>query len=287
LEGLLNGLPLHAGAEVTIESNPEDVTPESLARWGAIGINRISVGIQSLREEELQALERRRSLEESLRAMETLSGSAMEWSVDLIAGMAGQTGETLRRTLDRAVGFRPPHVSLYALETKPESRVRPQDPDRVAGLLLGAWEHLRESGYRHYEISNFCLPGHECRHNLGYWKREDYIGCGASAHSLLGEVRSWNTGDVHAYMARAGGGGDAEEGRETLTADQQSWEEILLGMRLNEGIPEAGVVIESGEEMMEEQGWISRSGARVALTERGMLVFNEIVLRMAPAGRGK
>lgn len=286
LKDQLEGLRLDAGAEMTLESNPEDVTPENLMHWKDLGINRISVGVQSLMEGELKALDRRLSLAESIRAMEVLSGSVMNWSADLIAGMPGQTGGSLRRTMDGVMRFQPPHLSLYALQTKLACRVQPQDSDTVADLLWGAWEHLRTCGYRHYEISNFCLPGHECRHNLGYWKREEYIGCGASAHSFSGGVRSWNTGDVEAYMDRIDRGFAAMDGREILSEGQAAWEAMLLAMRLDTGVPEAPSRLQNATEL-EEGGWVSRSGGRVALTEKGMLVFNEIILRMAPSGPEK
>jgi oxygen-independent coproporphyrinogen-3 oxidase len=286
LKGLLEGLQLHAGAEVTIESNPEDVTSEAMDWWRDLGINRISVGIQSMSEDELTALDRRRSLQESCRALELLSVGWKNWSVDLIAGMGGQTAATLRSTLEAVFAGRPPHLSLYALETKPECRIHPQDPDVVADLLCGAWKHLRTCGYRHYEISNFCLPEYECQHNLGYWKREEYIGCGASAHSFLGGVRSWNTADVGSYIDRIDGRGETVDGREVLSEGQAAWEALLLALRLDAGVLEAHAVFQNPTEM-EMQGWVSCSGGRVALTEKGMLVFNEIALRMAPSGSEK
>ena len=282
LERLLGGLCLEPGAEVSIESNPEDVTPESLASWRNLGINRVSVGIQSLNVPELRELDRRPSVRESIRAMELLCAGWANWSVDLIVGMNGQTGETLRRTLVDVMRHDPPHLSLYALETKPESRIRPQEPDTVADLLLAAWALLADRGYRHYEISNFCRPGFECLHNLGYWHREDYLGCGASAHSFFGGVRYWNSQDVEDYAERMRRGVHPVEGEDRLTETEAEWEALMLGLRLDEGVEEKGGNSEKLG-ILESQGWIRRSGGRLALTEAGMMVFNDLALALRVA----
>jgi len=282
LAGLLRGLRLEPGAEVSIESNPEDVTPETLAAWKDLGINRISVGIQSLNEAELGALGRRLSLGESRQALDLLSRRWGNWSVDLITGMNGQTEETLRRTLEEVIRHGPPHLSLYALETKPESRVQPQEPDRVADLLLAAWRLLADRGYRHYEISNFRRPGFECRHNLGYWHRGEYFGCGASAHSFLDGVRYWNTPDVEDYVERMRRGACPVEGEDRMTKREAQWEAMMLGLRLEEGVVE-GAGDSENLGILESEGWIRRADGRLALTESGMMVFNDLALALRAA----
>ncbi len=277
LRPLMEGLCLAPGAEVTIEANPEDILPENLAGWSALGINRISVGVQSLRDDELAALGRRRSVREARTAMDALAGSWQNWSVDLIAGAAGQTCASLLATLDEVVGHGPPHLSLYALEVKPGSAVEALDGDAMADLLSEAWGFLEAEGYRHYEISNFCRPGRESRHNLGYWRRDPYCGLGASAHSFEDGVRSWNLDAPEAYVRALEAGEGAREGEERLDAAQARWEELLLQLRLDEGVERACVRPADWRPLL-DAGLAAARGERVALTGRGMLVFNEVAL---------
>jgi oxygen-independent coproporphyrinogen-3 oxidase len=277
----MRGLALAPGAEATLEANPEDVRPERLSGWRDLGINRLSVGVQSLVEGELEALGRRRSAQDARRAMDLLAAQWANWSVDLIAGMEGQSWRTLSATLDEVLDHRPPHLSLYALEVKPGAPVRAQGPDAAADLLTAAWERLAAAGYRHYEISNFCRPGAEARHNLGYWRREPYCGLGASAHSFLGGVRSWNAADPGEYAEAVEAGRSPAAGEERLEPRQAAWEAFLLGLRLDEGVEPSGIPEERWGALL-EAGLVRRREGRMALTERGMLVFNEVALYLEP-----
>ncbi len=273
----MRGLELAAEAEATLEANPEDIRPERLSGWRNLGINRLSVGVQSLVEKELDALGRRRSLQDSRRAMDLLAAQWDNWSVDLIAGVEGQSWRTLSATLDEVLDRRPPHLSLYAIEVKPGAPVRALGPDAAADLLTAAWERLAEEGYRHYEISNFCRPGAEARHNLGYWRREPYCGLGASAHSFLDGVRSWNLEDPREYMEAMEAGRNPTAGEEGLEPRQAAWEALLLGLRLDDGVDPGGIPEERWETLL-EAGLVRRKEGRMVLTERGMLVFNEVAL---------
>ena len=236
LRPLFEGLNLAPGAEITLEANPEDIIPANLDAWRALGINRISVGVQSLREAELDALGRRRSVRESRMAMELLAGSWDNWSVDLIAGVATQTEESLRAMIGEVLEHRPPHLSLYALEVKAGAAVAPLDGDFTADLLLQAWDLLHASGYRHYEISNFCRPGRESRHNMGYWKRDPYRGLGASAHSFMDGIRFWNRSVPEEYVRTVEESRNPREGEDVLDEVQARWEAFFLQLRLDEGV---------------------------------------------------
>ena len=210
---LMEGLQLSPGTEVTLEANPEDILPENLVDWPAMGVNRISVGIQSLRKGELDALGRRRSLRESRSALDLLGDRWENWSADLIAGMDGQSSRFASGLTGG--GAQPPAAAPLPLRAGSETGLRSESPGRRrrGGIDAGCLGTARTSGYRHYEISNFCRPGFESRHNLGYWRRDPYCGVGASAHSFLDGVRSWNRASPEDYIRAFGGGRERPGGR--------------------------------------------------------------------------
>ena len=210
IAGLLNDIPRNRLVEVTIEANPEDVTSEWLSRMRSMGINRVSIGIQSFHKDELQAVSRRHSPDDAVRALSTLADGGWNYSADLIYGLPGQSVESWCYNLHRLLAFRPPHFSAYLLSYEPgtplyirlnKGTVKEADDSMVSemyGLLCKA---AAEAGYRHYEISNFALPGYEAVHNSSYWDLTPYLGLGAGAHSFDKDgIRRFNPNSYQRYI---------------------------------------------------------------------------------------
>lgn len=212
LAAIFAALPVADAKEVTIEVNPEDVTPEAVAAWRALGVNRCSMGVQSLCDSELALIGRRHSAADAVRAFRTLRDGGIEnISIDLIYGLPAQTLNSWIATLDKAMELRPAHLSAYILSYEPRTRLEAM---RRSGkvhpasdeLILEMYDHLcremRRQGYEHYEISNFALPGLHSAHNSSYWDGTPYIGLGPGAHSFDGAIRRINPGDLSSYLAK-------------------------------------------------------------------------------------
>src|ERR1700737_1806410 len=237
--------------EVTLEADPETVTEEKAAAWVAAGINRVSFGVQSFCDEELQAAGRMHRRADIYRAVAILRAAGIaNISFDLIAGLPKQTRRSWRESLDSLVELVPEHVSVYLLEVDEGSRLGAEllrggkrysagdvpGDDEMAEFYDTACSVLGEAGYQHYEISNWARPGYASRHNLKYWRREPYLGFGAGAHSFSGTERWANAHDAAGYVAAITAGRLPVEQLERLTAESALEEELFLGLRQLEGI---------------------------------------------------
>ena len=266
--------------EWTVEANPESARTGILDTYIQAGVNRISLGIQSFHDTELAFLGRPHTADDARKAVESVSNSTLtSWSMDLIFGFTGQTLESWKATLAQALEYAPPHMSAYCLMIEPGS-VFAQKPDgnwtadeelidRQYRLLLDVME---DAGYVHYEVSNFARPGHECRHNMAYWKRQPYIGLGPSAHSFDGSRRWWNVRSVADYADAVQMERFPVEDEETLTEKACIREQIMLGLRLGEGIrwdDLSSTVVET-----------LRKSA-VSLVDNGILIQNDTGLRLS------
>ncbi len=236
LQRLIQGLNIDMPSirEATIEANPEDVTPEWLHAIKRLGFNRVSMGVQSLRDPLLKAIGRRHSADVARRAVHLLQQSGIEYSIDLIYGLPGQSLDTWTQDLSEALSWRPPHISFYLLSYEPGTRLYAQlmtgkveeASEQLATEMYHALCHLSsQHGYHHYEISNFALPGHEAVHNSSYWDGTPYTGLGASAHSYDGHIRWSNPPSINKYVESLS--------RDTLP---RSIEEETLVNRINDVI---------------------------------------------------
>jgi oxygen-independent coproporphyrinogen III oxidase len=298
LAGLRSRFRLSGGSEVTLEANPEDVTAEAAAAWRDAGVNRVSVGVQSLADAELSAVGRRHDAAKARIALELLGASGLSVSADLILGLPEQTPETFRGSVagvcDSGVG----HISVYLLEAEKsktieeDRRLRPErypSDDLQAELWSEMSRELARRGFDHYEISNWARPGREARHNRKYWSRTPTLGLGVSAHELWGGHRRANVANLESYL------GQVEAGRRPLafdlpvTPEEAAREEIFLGLRLAEGVSaesiEAFVAATEDVRLWSDyEGWVAegileRRGDRVRFTERGYLISNEVLSR--------
>ena len=275
--------------EITLEADPETITPEKAQAWIAGGFNRISLGVQSFDDRELKSAGRMHRRADIFAAAQILRDAGFRnISMDLIAGLAQQTRASWEESVSRILEIRPQHISIYLLEIDEGSRLGkeslaggsrysaeaiPSD-DAMAESYESACARLADAGYEHYEISNWGLPGFRSRHNLKYWRREPCIGLGAGAHSFDGARRWSNVHDSAKYVACVESGVTPREQIEPVTAQQALEEELFLGLRQLEGIDLARV---------EKKYGVSLQARIAGLREQGLLEMDGALLRLAPA----
>lgn len=287
-----------ADMEITLEANPEDVTDDAFAGWRDAGVNRVSLGVQSLEDAELAAVGRRHDAAGARRAIERLSSRGISLSADLILGLPEQTAATFRRSVEAVAAAGVEHLSIYLLEAdkspalEEDRRARPEaylSDEEQADAWLEAGELLEANGLGHYEISNWGREGRRARHNVKYWTRTPTLGLGISAHELWGEHRRANVSAIPAYVAALA------EGRRPLALDrpvgdaEAARERIVLGLRLREGVATAGLeawIASDGDPLLTgdyaawcDAGILEKENDRVRFTERGFLVSNDVLCR--------
>ncbi len=280
---ILDAVPRRAGAEITVEVNPEDADEAHLGAYRAAGVNRVSFGLQSTNARVLAGLGRRHVPHASARIAGAVAAAGFTtWNLDLILGGAGETDEDWTRTLHEVLDLAtpPPHLSAYALTVEPGTPLaravdRHPDDDTLAHRYELTEEILTAAGYRWEEISNWALPGHECRHNHLYWDQEDYVGIGSAAHSHRNGERWWNVRTPERYLAAIESGGSPEAGREVLTDGERAFEGLSLALRTPRGVP--WVDLDGADELA---GLVVRHGDRAVLTVRGRLLANEVGTRI-------
>ena len=297
VEGLRGALDLHGVEEFTIEANPDDVTPEWCAALPALGVNRVSMGVQSFEDRILRAIGRRHTSQQVVKAVENLHDVGIgNISLDLIYGLPGQTLDSWAESVDRAIALAPRHVSAYWLTYEPGTRLWHQrEQGEVAEVpedVCIAMYHLlvkrlQEAGFEHYEISNFSLPGYHSRHNSSYWDGTPYLGLGAAAHSYDRNVRRSNPHDLHAYIACIAAGKTACI-EEEMTLWERYDERVMLSLRTAAGMDVECLRQEFGDELAghflhEVQrhiaaGNIRREGdSRYVLTTDGILLSDSVM----------
>lgn len=231
-------------AEITLEANPDDITEEKLIDWKHIGINRLSIGIQSFNDVDLQWMNRAHNAQHAIHCLQLATKYFNNITIDLIYGSPTLTDEQWKKNVELAVSFNIPHISCYALTVEPKTALdkliiqqkkENVDADKQAKHfeLLVQW--MKEAGYEHYEISNFAKPNYRSRHNSSYWKGLPYLGLGPSAHSFNGSSRQWNIANNALYIQSIEKG-ELNFEKEELTASQQLNEYIMTSLRTMEGI---------------------------------------------------
>ncbi len=278
--------------EWTAEANPDSFTLDLARGWADAGVNRISLGVQSFQAPVLRWLHRLHGPEEAKTAVGTARKVGIQnINLDLIFGLPREVERDWREDLDAALSQEVPHLSLYGLSVEkgtPLSRaveggeVTPPDEEDYREQFLVASERLTSEGYRHYEVSNFALPGLEARHNLAYWSLAPYLGLGNSAHSFLFPRRRWNLRDWDAYQQAAAGREAVWEAEEELTEEAVRLERIWLGLRTDGGIP-LSELQPAARSLVE--GWVSGGYATLVdgvlrLTRGGWLILDELVVEL-------
>lgn len=298
-------------AEITLEADPETIDPQKAAAWLGAGFNRISMGAQSFHDDELRAAGRMHRRADVFSAVEALRAAGFRnISMDLIAGLPHQTRESWEASVSELLTLRPEHISIYLLEIDEGSRLGrealaggarysaaaiPSD-DAQAEFYESARARLALAGYEHYEISNWALSGRGSRHNLKYWRREPYLGFGASAHSFDGTTRWANIHDSMRYTELIGKRISTREQIETVMPEQALDEELFLGLRQLEGIDLAAIAaqfagefsrreaaLREGIRRLEEHGLLETVGTRVRLTPDRLTISNEVFVELLGA----
>ena len=307
MDSIRHGYQVDSG-EITLEVDPETITPENSAAWRAAGFNRISLGAQSFNDTELQAAGRMHRRGDIFRAAEILRTAGFDnISMDLIAGLAHQSHDSWENSITELLHICPEHISIYMLEIDEGSRLGKESlaggsrysaakippDDAIAEFYESACARLAAAGYEHYEISNWALPGRRSRHNLKYWRREPYLGFGAGAHSFDGTTRWANIHDSARYVACIEQGISPREQIEFVTPEHALEEEFFLGLRQLEGIDLARIESAYGDIQRERvadlraritglrsQGLIQLTGSRLRLTPDRLTISNEVFVEL-------
>ena len=283
-------------AEITLEANPDDLTPEYVAMLRQLPVNRISMGIQTFQEETLKLLHRRHTATQAIEAFRRCREAGFQnISIDLMYGLPGETLETWKEDLRQAINLRPEHISAYHLiyeedtalwRLREQHQVEEADEDLSVSLFETLIDRLKEAGYQHYEISNFCLSGMHSRHNSSYWTGKKYLGCGPSAHSFNGVSRQWNVASLEGYIK------GVEEGEldyevEELDLYTRYNDYVLTSIRTCWGMSLSKLRSEFGEELYrycmrmakphEDQGVLENREGVLRLTRKGIFVSDGIM----------
>ena len=282
--------------EVTIECNPDDLTPEFLAQLKKLPFNRISMGVQSFNDSQLKRLGRRHNADKARQAVHNARQAGYRnISIDLIFALPGSTITDWEHDLDSAIALRPNHLSAYnltyeegtpmhrALERGDFTELSEEENIEQFQMLIAK---LKEAGYRHYEISNFALPGCESHHNSSYWNDTPYIGCGAAAHSYDGTSRQWNIADIHEYIKGIDNGTPCFE-IEQLTEEERYNDTILTRLRTTKGIPlewmkdRFSAKLNSYMRHFAEKeialGNLKEENGHLSLTEKGIFISDAVI----------
>lgn len=284
-----------ADAEITLEANPEGMTLKKMREWRALGFNRLSIGVQSFRDEDLQWMNRSHNAEMALQCMHDARAAGFDnFSIDLIYGVPGMSDEAWRQNLQQALQLKPPHISAYALTVEEKTALhhfvekgtmRAPDEERQAAHFAILVDTLTAAGYEHYEISNFALPGYRSSHNQEYWTGTAYYGFGPSAHSFDGDnTRWWYAANNALFMSHAKKGDNIMQ-YEVLTQAERLNEKIMTGLRRSEGIdfdPQKRTIATT---MLDEIAWLRLQKVVDRHINNGMIMAAEERLVVTPQGR--
>jgi putative oxygen-independent coproporphyrinogen III oxidase len=283
---------LAPGAEVTLEANPDSVDQASLARLREVGFTRISFGMQSAVPHVLAVLDRTHTPGGALRAVADARSAGFEQiSLDLIYGTPGESLADWQATVDAALSAQVGHISAYALIVEPGTRlaaavrrgvIEAPDDDLMADMYDLADEAFAGAGLPWYELSNWAVPGQECRHNIAYWRGDDWWGVGPGAHSHVAGTRWWNVKHPAAYVERLGAGQSPAVGREVLDAGTRAVEDIMLGVRMADGliVDDLSTAQQGEVDVLVADTLGEVVGGRFRLTRSGRLLADAVVRRL-------
>lgn len=298
-EAIYRHFPVNQDMEITLEANPDDMTPAYVAALRSLPVNRISMGVQSFDAADLKFLNRRHDREEALRAVRLCQEHNLyNISIDLIYGLPGQTPEKWQKNLDEVLRLDIPHISAYHLiyeegtalwKLREQHRMEEADEELSVSLFTLLIHKLKEKGYQHYEISNFCLPGMYSRHNSSYWTGKKYLGCGPSAHSYNGVSRQWNISSLDEYITNINEGEPYSEIEElnlytryndfVITTIRTMWGMNLDMLKKTFGSKLYDYCLRMAYPHL-QQGTLEQSEGVLKLTEKGIFISDGIMSDM-------
>jgi len=277
-------------AEISVEANPGTLNQSKVNLLLSLGVNRMSLGVQSFNDDELNVLGRIHTADDALRSLGLIKNSGLQnYSLDLIYGIPGQSMDSWRESISKAVDCSPMHISTYELTlekgTPLYNVMKMPEEDLVLAMYTYTIDYLASHSYKHYEISNFALHGFQCFHNLNYWDRGGYIGAGAGAHSFVNGIRSHNVKDIHDYIERLNNGLIPETELLKISPAEALKEFLFLGLRKTNGISICktkifGVDIISACKEMLEAGYFEVKDDSLRLTRKGIVLSNAVIVRL-------
>lgn len=296
LDTIKRNYTLSPSAEITIEANPDDLTPEYLTTLRSLSFNRLSMGIQSFDDTQLKALGRRHTAERARQAVEDARVAGFNnISIDLMFALPSSTHAQWQESIQQAISLHPTHISAYNLTYEEETplyralqqgKINAIDEDENLKQFETLIYTLSAAGYRHYEISNFALPGYESRHNSSYWHDIPYLGCGASAHSYNGKERSWNVADIELYI-RGIETGNPDFEIEHLSENERYNDAIVTRLRTADGLPLEWFREKFSNKLYDylcrniaphiDNGTLQESNGCVSLTREGIFISDSIM----------
>lgn len=294
LEKIRSIYPVSDNPEITLETNPDDISEEKLAAWKEIGINRLSIGVQSFFEDDLKWMNRAHNAAQALQGVQLAVSHFDNITIDLIYGTPLLTNEKWEQNVSTALKLNVPHLSCYALTVEPntplrklirEGKVQDVNPDKQSEQFLLLMKWLDDGGYEHYEISNFARPGFRSRHNSAYWEGKKYLGIGPSAHSFDGTSRQWNIANNSRYITSLQENKVPFE-KEILTSGQKVNEYIMTSLRTIEGL-DLKKVDEINQQRLEtaakkyiDAGFMTKENDFLILTNQGKLLADGIAAEL-------
>ena len=279
---------VNENAEITLEANPDDLTPTYITQLRQLPFNRLSMGVQTFHESTLKLLHRRHTAQQAIEAYERCRESGFNnISIDLMYGLPGETLESWQEDLQQAIQLHPEHISAYHLiyeentalwKLREQHLVKETDEDTSVSLFSTLIDSLTQAGYQHYEISNFCLPNYHSRHNSSYWTEKTYLGCGPSAHSYDGNSRQWNVASLDEYIE------GIKEGKlkfeiEELDLYTKYNDFVITRIRTNWGMPLSLLRTHYGETL---HAYCLRMSQ--PYIEQGLLEIKDNILKLTPKG---
>ncbi len=305
-DGFAGRLAPVAGAEVTIEANPADIDAALVAAAVACGVNRVSLGAQSLSARTLAALDRDHTPEQVRRAVDLLLGAGLAVNLDVMTAAPGQSLAEVERDLEEVLTLGVHHISVYCLTWERGTRfigllnrgvLERAEEDLERRMFEGAIDRLEGGGFEHYEVSNFARPGHRCRHNEGYWDCRPWEAFGPGAARFDGRTRTTNHRSPFTWMRRVDAGLDPAADHDRMTAEGAARERIVVGLRRRDGVVREAFQNDSGlcfddlaGEMLREwvaNGWAVDDGARIRLTRSGLLLSDSLWSGVLGDGSGQ
>lgn len=304
IAGMRTRLPIKDDAEWTMEANPESASPETLAAARGQGVNRLSLGVQSFDPAQLRALNRLHGVQQAHQAISDARAAGFEnLNLDLILGLPGSRSfERWAASLEEAIALAPDHLSCYLLGLEPhvpmarlvqDGKVRLPAEGTVCRMYVHAQERLESVGFEQYEISNWARPGRSCRHHVSVWSGGAYLGIGPGAHGHHDGIRRANRPDLASYLDAVEKGRDAPHEATPVGPRERREEQLLLGLRLREGIPWSTLAAEMGERRLrglrlradpwKRAGWLEDDGERLRIARDRLLVSNALVLELIGA----
>lgn len=289
--------------EISCEANPGTVSRKELEKMRAAGINRLSLGVQAAQDGLLKRIGRIHTFEAATQAYRDARATGFDnINLDFMYALPGQTADMWRDTLARAIELSPEHLSLYSLILEDGTRMKAAvdagkltlpDEDEEMAMLDITREVLPRAGYERYEISNYCRAGHECRHNVLYWRNGQYLGLGCAAHSRIGDERLFNDDTLEGYIARVENTGSGRADSLALTNEDDAFDTLMLGTRMICGVELATFSARHGRKILEKlmpdmrsleaRGLASLSDGRFRLTERGLMLQNTVLVELMQA----